>query len=306
MKTERRHELATNDLADWLGDKIEELKPYSTAIWGTILAVVAVIFAFIYWSRNSEARLERTWDSYFNASRENAPEDLKSVAETYPEAPAGLWARLTLADMRLTSGVDALFNDHQASQEALKEAIEAYEFVIKHAPSDSLLVERATFGLGEAYESQNELDKARTQYETVEKNWPGGAFSTQAKQRLNDLNKPATKQFYDWFAKQEPRKKPATGSGLSLPTGDKPAFDASKLEEHPFQPQIQLDSNTFGNSLKTKQAPAEEDAAEESAADSDASGSQKPGSKSAEPEEPANEQPAGDESSDDQPGEKAE
>jgi hypothetical protein len=33
-------------------------------------------------------------------------------------------------------------------------------------------------------------------------------------------------------------------------------FDASKLEEHPFQPQIQLDSNTFGDSKGKKAKPA--------------------------------------------------
>ena len=91
MKTERRHELAKNDLADWMGDRIEELKPYSTAIWATVLAVFMVILAIVYWSRKTEAQLERTWDSYFNARSEPTPEGLRSVAEAYPDTPAGLW-----------------------------------------------------------------------------------------------------------------------------------------------------------------------------------------------------------------------
>ncbi len=241
MKTERRHELQTNDLADWMGEKIEDLKPYSTAIWGTVLAVLAVIVALVYWSRKSEAQLERTWDSYFNARNEPTPEGLKTVAEAHPKTPAGLWSRLTLADVQLSKGVNALFEDRTEGQEALKEAVEAYEYVIANAPRDSLLAERATFGLGEALESQNELDKARAQYEAVEANWPDGAFSTQAKQRLADLDKASTKQFYDWFAKQEPKRKPPTGS---FPTGDKLPFDATKLEEHPFQPQIKLEGES--------------------------------------------------------------
>jgi hypothetical protein len=254
MKTERRHELAKNDLADWMGDKIEELKPYSTAIWGTVFAAIAVVLAIVYWSRKSEAQSERTWDSYFNAR--NEPDSLRNVAEAYPKSPAGLWSRLTLGDLQLAKGVDALFEDRTGGQEALKEAAEAYEFVIHNAPRGSLLVERATFGLGEVFESQNELDKARSQYEDVVTNWPDGAFSAQAKQRLADLDKPATKQFYDWFAKQEPRKKPAASSS---PTGGKLPFDASKLEEHPFQPQIKLDSNTFGGSKGKKAKPAGEE-----------------------------------------------
>lgn len=238
MKTERRHELAKNDLADWIGDRIEELKPYSTAIWATVLAVVVGVFAIVYWSRKTEAQLERTWDSYFNARSEPTPEGLRSVAEAYPDTPAGLWARLTLADVQLSKGVNDLFEDRADGEEALKEAVEAYQYVLDHAPRGSLLVERATYGLGEALESQNDLSKAQAQYEAVVANWPDGAYSTQAKQRLADLEKASTKQFYDWFAKQEPKRKTPDADVM----GDKPPFEASKIEEHPFEPQIKLNT----------------------------------------------------------------
>lgn len=255
MKTERRHELATNDLADWIGDKVEELKPYSTAIWATVLAVTVLVFAAVYWSRKSEAKLEQGWDRYFQARTQESLDELRNVADADPKSPAGLWARSTLGDRRLAEGVNLLFENRGDAQEALKEAVDSYEYVLKNAPAGSLLAERATFGLGEAFESQNELDQAREQYESLKAKWPGGAFSAEADRRLGDLERSTTKSFYDWFAKQEPKRKPAAGA---LTPGKTPDFDFGKIEEHPFQPQIGLDSKTFGaGPLGTEKAGTE-------------------------------------------------
>jgi hypothetical protein len=278
MKTERRHELATNDLADWIGDKVEELKPYSTAIWATVLAVTVLVFAAVYWSRKSEAKLEQGWDRYFQARTQESLDELRNVADADPKSPAGLWARSTLGDRRLAEGVNLLFENRADAQEALSEAVDAYEYVLKNAPAGSLLAERATFGLGEAFESQNELDKAREQYESLKSKWPGGAFSAEADRRLGDLERSTTKSFYDWFAKQEPKRKPAAGA---LTPGKTPDFDFGKIEEHPFQPQIGLDSKTFGA------GPL---------------GTEKAGSKKAVDEKPGDEKSSDDKSSDEKKG----
>jgi hypothetical protein len=231
MKTERRHELATNDLADWIGDKVEELKPYSTAIWATVLAVTVLILAAVYWSRKSEAKLEQGWDRYFQARTQESLDELRNVADADPKSPAGLWARSTLGDRRLAEGVNLLFENRADAQEALSEAVDSYEYVLKNAPAGSLLAERATFGLGEAFESQNELDKAREQYEALKAKWPGGAFSAEADRRLGDLERSTTKSFYDWFAKQEPKRKPAAGPLGTEKSGSKKAVDEKPGDE---------------------------------------------------------------------------
>ena len=42
MKAERRHELKHNELADWLGERVETLKPHATGIaFGVILLFVS-------------------------------------------------------------------------------------------------------------------------------------------------------------------------------------------------------------------------------------------------------------------------
>lgn len=258
MKTERRHELATNVLADWLGEKIEAIKPYSTAISATVLAVVVAVFAYVYWSQKNQARQAKAWESYFSAlderGREDADESLLNVADDYANSPAGNWSRLSLADAQLAKGVDQLFNDRAASRQTLDDAAESYRAVLDDAPADSALAERASFGLAEAYESKNELDKAREQYQALVDRWPNGAFTALAQERLNDLDQKSTKDFYDWFAKQSPKPKAPKGPGKP---GEKPAFDLGNLsDESPFGSTLD-----FGRKEPASNAPANKDAA---------------------------------------------
>ncbi len=242
MKTERRHELATNVLADWLGEKIKALKPYSAAVSASVLAVTVVAFALVLWYQKREATANHAWEEYFSALEQPDPnktfERLEEVADNYQaDSPAGQWSRLSLADTQLAKGVDDLFKDRAAARKALEEAIDLYRAVLKKAPGESLLAERAIFGLAEAYESKDELDSARDQYRALLANWPDGAFSSLAKSRLADLDRKSTKDFYDWFAKQSPETKLPKGPGTP---GIKPDFDLNKLPEHPFQSGVTL------------------------------------------------------------------
>ncbi|HUY35998.1 MAG TPA: hypothetical protein VMV69_24885 [Pirellulales bacterium] len=241
MKTERRHELATNELADWLGDTIERVKPYSTAITGTVLAGVVLLAAYAVWSRHSTAKVEESWGRYFAAldeSGEGNTDALKNVADEFATTPAGHWSRLSLADAMLGKGVQQLFDDRDAAEESLKEAVAAYSSVIDHAPPDSLLAERATFGLAETYESLGQVDDARKRYQSVQDHWPRGAFAGQAAGRLADLDRDSTREFYDWFATQHPKPKDDRGAGQKPPFGAEgldlekfPLFDSPSSDE---------------------------------------------------------------------------
>ena len=51
-----------------------------------------------------------------------------------------------------------------------------------------------------------------------------------ARQRADDLERQDTKQFYDWFDKQEPGKKMAQEPGKP---GEKPAFDIGTIDLPP-------------------------------------------------------------------------
>lgn len=255
MKTQRRHELATNVLADWLGEKIEALKPYSTAVSATALAVVAIVFATVFWYQRREAGTAQAWESYFTAMEEPNPDDardnLEAVADDYGQLPAGLWSRLTLADTQLAKGVEDLFKDRTSARKALEGAIDGYRAVLDQSPRDSLLAERATFGLAESYESKNELDSARQQYRDLLDRWPNGAFSELAKDRLADLDRKMTKDFYDWFAKQSPLSKPPKAPAFD----GKPPFDLDKIpDDHAFDSSLNVGGKKLGG---TKSEPGD-------------------------------------------------
>lgn len=248
MKTERRHELARNELADLIGDKIEALKPYSTALTATALAVVVAVFAFVLWSRKSEARRAKGWQEYFTASQsvKEGDDDLLKVIDDYPHTSAALWARVSIADRQLAKGIDQLFNDRSLARQSLDDAVEGFRTALDEASDDQILSERATFGLAEAYEAKNDLSQAREQYQAVIDRWPGGAFAGMAGDRLSDLERRGTKDFYDWFAKHSPPPKTPKGPGVP---GERPAFDTN-LPDDLFTPGIDLHGS--GSKTKTK------------------------------------------------------
>lgn len=254
MKTERRHELATNVLADWLGEKIEALKPYSAAASATALLVVVLIVAAVVLYQRRAATSAQAWSDYFSAIENQSPDEatdkLQAVAADHSGSPAALWSRLSLADGFLSNGVEDLFKDRTAARKALEQAQEEYQAVLDEAPRESLLAERATFGLATTYESKNELEAARKQYRALLERWPSGAFSGLAKARVDDLERKATKNFYDWFARQstETKAKPPSKPG------EKPAFDLGSLPDDPFESGLKVGGKKVGGS-----APPEAD-----------------------------------------------
>jgi tetratricopeptide (TPR) repeat protein len=264
MKTERRHELATNVLADWLGEKIEALKPYSAAVSATALAVVVVVFAAVFWYQKREAGMAEAWEKYFIALEEQSPDQagdkLEAVAIDYPQSTAGLWSRLSLADTQLANGVNDLFKDRSAARKALEQAVDGYQAVLDHAPDDSLLAERATLGLAEAYESKDDLDAARKQYQALLAGWPNGAFSSMAKSRLDDLERKSTKDFYDWFAKQSPHDLLPRKTGKP---GEKPAFDFDKLSDEPFTSDINVGGKKVSGNVRKPASESDGESAED-------------------------------------------
>jgi hypothetical protein len=222
MKTERRHELQQNALADVLTEWIEAVKPYSTAILGGIIAVLVLIGVAAYLSQQAAQQQEVAWDDVFvnpEPSGTATPEDqqrlrrdrLLGVADEYGDSPAGLYARLTAAESLLTGGIDHLFEDKAKGTDELREAIKHFTQVLEVA-DEPLFVHKATLGLARAHESLNELPKAREYYQKLIDQ--KGVFSHLAEARLKDLDRTSTKDFYDWFAQQQPVPRANTLPGI--------------------------------------------------------------------------------------------
>jgi hypothetical protein len=224
MKTERRHELQTNTLAEMLGGGVEASKPYVTVALGVIVALAVLVGAYFVLSSRSQGEEEQGWNQYFQAVALGDREELAAVARSYADSEVGYWASLQLGDRHLNEGVNQLFSDRPKANEELKDAEDSY---IEAAKSDDALIrQRAQFGLARTYEAQFELDDARKTYEALVQEYPKGLFVESAKRRIDELSEKSTKRFYDWFADQKV-KPPAEASG----TGERPAFNLDSLPD---------------------------------------------------------------------------
>ncbi len=226
MKSQRRHELERNALADWLAETIEAIKPYTTAILAAILLVVVLSMAITWWNGRTSTQSGAAWDALSSALESQSVAELDRVAESHPHSRVGQWAAVSAGDLLLHEGCDALFSNKASANQQLRRAADDYLQVLDQN-SDPTLRERATFGLARVREAQNDLPKAIEGYEQVVKEWPDACFAAVAQQRLDDLKRKSTKIFYDEFAKYDP--KPA----YSDSPGKRPLFDASSLPDNP-------------------------------------------------------------------------
>jgi hypothetical protein len=236
MKSERRHELQHNVLADWLAQTAESLKPYQNMVmFGTVLILI-VLAVGIYWSKQSAASATRAWDEFNTALvSANPATALSKVIEDLPGTTAAEMAAVVSADRHLAEGCRDLFVNKATAQNELSKAIDLYAPVRERSQVSSLR-EAATFGLARAREAKGDatnIEQAVKLYEELSKNWPNGAYTPIANERLADLKKPATKELYDRFAHFDPKPVFSTEPAGRLP------FDSGSIPRETPLPGIE-------------------------------------------------------------------
>jgi hypothetical protein len=238
MKSERRHELQHNELAEWLVKSAQTIKPYQNIAFTAVMVVLIGVIAYAVWSRVSAAQTAQAWDALNAALNSTNPDKLTQVVDDYPHTTVAHMAGLVLADYALADGCNQLFINKIKGKHELSKAVELYQTVREESREPSLL-ERAPFGLARAKESLGDAEhikQAEQLYEEVAAKTPSGAFTAAAAQRLADLKRPATKSLYDQFAHFEPR--PA----LSPESGGPPSFDLNSL---PSEPSAAMPKTTY-------------------------------------------------------------
>jgi len=239
MKTERRHELQTNWLADRMGEVIVVTKPYAKGAVGVLAALAMLWGSYLFIAHRAEADeaggWTKLWQGLFRGStvaeQLQATEKLQSLSDSSPKRPTGEWAQLILADDDLSFGVNLLFTDKSAGRSRLNIALEGYRTVLTNS-TDPLAREHALYGVGRAEESLCKLDDAQRAYEQLRKEYPTGSYAARAKDRLEDLARDSTRARYDWFAKLEPAPN-VFGKGTDK-TDDKGAVPPLPPELEPF------------------------------------------------------------------------
>ncbi len=234
MRSERRHELHRNALADWLIRSWETIKPYlNVVLMGAIVAMLAFL-GYTWVSGSSASKEANAWDAVFLAMGAGNTSELERTVEQYPKTTAADWAAVLAGDLHLQAGCEELFTTKATAADELQRALDKYKLVLANSRAP-VVRERATYGLARTYEamagarqSQGDLDLATEHYENVAKEWPDGAYAAEAARRAAALKQLGTKKFYDAFAAWEP--KPAFTSPEGMDKINVPFDDASLKE----------------------------------------------------------------------------
>jgi tetratricopeptide (TPR) repeat protein len=213
-----RHEREHNELADWLAERLEVLRPYSTQIAVAALLIVVAVLAGVYYFGTGNQVASQEWSEYFAAFNEREPEKaLQTLYTSKPTSPAGLWAAQTLGDINLAQGSGQMFLDRDQAQEKLEKAIDYYTKATA-ATNDPNLVARARLGLGKAYEAKCQPEEALKYYKQVAESQKGTAIGEAAEKAAKRMENPRTVAMLAWFAQQTPKKPaPLPGEGGGLP-----------------------------------------------------------------------------------------
>ena len=232
MKSERRHELQQNELADQLDKARTWIEPYAVPILLVVIAVTVIGMGYNFMTTRAVSdRSEATFDLLLSSNTlpgaEADAEAYNQVVTKFPESPQANIASLAKGDIFLSRAINAMFRDRDEANSLLGDAEKAYQAAMEGSTSN-LIRSRAQFGLAQTAEAKPDLAAAKEAYEKVIAYNESEAMVELAKRRIADLENADVKEFAEWFAKQEPTnfqpaEIPGMPSGVNLP--DQPTIN---------------------------------------------------------------------------------
>ncbi len=204
MKSERRHELQKNELADRLSSGIESTRSFLPAVLvGLAIAAIGAIGWGLY-SGHTRSQASVAWtEFYFNLTGGDA-DSFVDLADEHPGSAAAGWARQFAGDNYLQRGIGSMYSNRAEAKELLGKAIAAFEEVDQGASNPELRA-KALLGLAQAHESLGETDKAASFYQQLAKGATQPGLIREANQRLAFVTSDSGKSFYTWFSQLDPK-----------------------------------------------------------------------------------------------------
>ncbi len=266
MKSKRRHELQTNELADRLGHVIERIRPFTTLIMLVVLGIVIILAAGYYLSARQTAKQGQAWQFFMDAGTDpqrDISDQFAEVSDDFSGTTAGLWAAQTAGDLELARGIRNLFIDRAMADTSLTQARRHFREVLDSSESAKypMLLRRARFALAQTHEALGELDDAKKLYAQVVNDAADNAVGAAAKQRIERLDEPKTESFYNWFTRQKPVPPAATG-GTSSPLDDLLGSPGAGLDDLPDSPG-DFTTSDFGSSTSGEPSSTQEGGTDE-------------------------------------------
>lgn len=236
MKSEERHRLHEHDLQKLTAHAGEYWDRYGNYVLVGLLAAALIAAATIFLLRRQEASATLGWGEFRAAA---TAEHFANVADDHPGTAVGAWARLQEAESHLFSGSRLLFSDRPAARDDLTQARNAFDEVLSNQSAPPQVRERALYGLARTLEAlagvQAEerespaatLDEAVAAYEQLLKEFERTLYRRPAEERIAQLKRPSTQEFYAWFLTQNPRPADRQMPQDGLPPGHPPFGDLS-------------------------------------------------------------------------------
>lgn len=289
MKSERRHDLETNQLAVQLQDFLDRAKPYASQIALVIVGLAVLAFLGSMWGNANSAVEQTAWDEYNLASYSTDPElnSMKLLAENeeFSATPVPEWAYLAWADRQVLLASQSYLADRQTSMKRLEQVLPIFQGLADDSGNPQI-VDRARFAIGQVLEMQGKVDDARKAYEKVK-----GDLSIFAETRAEQLDSSEVKTACDWLATADlPKREIPPTAGAAA--GMRPNFEADVPSTKPIDTPI-TDTRTLEEIIGGESGiadeeryadPAEGETPAEPKADSDAP-------KNTETDEPTSEGP---------------
>lgn len=207
MKVEHRHDMHQNQLADWMADKYVDVKPYLTTILAGAVAVAAIWVAYSWYTRSAETAAADTWNTFYKNVTTGDDDLIRSFIREHSGEPVATVARQRLGLRLMTKAAASQLTNREQSRAMYQEAIDLFSQV-RDETDDVSLQRFASYQVAVARESRYDLDEAIAAYTKIVEQWPDSMEGQRAKLRLEDLKRPATKEFYEWHKTATPATTP--------------------------------------------------------------------------------------------------
>lgn len=244
MKSEHRHELKTNELAEWLGNLPQWIKENSTSIIVITILIIAVI-GFFGWRRYDKNVLQpreqneftQLLEAIFSIEGDIVSAQSQGIDYSYEFINHASKLKLFAESARRKKMASLAFIKHgeilrkelqyrlgavseQDKQEQLNKAKESYTQAVQKASSDSLLLAEAKFGLALCAEELGSFEEAAAMYSEITSNadFEGTITIAKARQRLDNMSEYENNVVFE--PAPEPEIKVSTGPMIQLDSAD--------------------------------------------------------------------------------------
>lgn len=170
--------------------------------WG-IIGVAFLAACGIYWWRTTSALEAHAMIQLVMAQD---AEDYAAIATDSAGTQAASWAKLREANGYLDTALRDAFSNREKANTDLDKAVVLLAS-LKDVSGPSELKEQVLFAHARSLEmtSDGKLEPAIEAYETLIKKFPKSSYRRDAEERLHSLQQPSAKEFYAFFAKQNPK-----------------------------------------------------------------------------------------------------